>query len=216
MMNSPTLLWLFVFLNLSSTLIAQNHAPWKFRHDRHGVQVFTRKDSATGILELKLRTEVQAKLSEIVALTNDIPKLKTWAYRLKEAHMVRKISNTEGFLYMLSDFPAPFSDRDVILHFVIKQDPDTKQVISTSQSAYSLIPEHEGIVRVKIIETKWTFTPLADGKVRLEYQIKSDPAGSIPKWLVNLASDEGPTKSMLALKKLLANYHHASLDYIKD
>ncbi len=215
-MNCPKLLWLFVLLNLGSTLTAQNHAPWKFRHDRHGVRVFTRKDSTTGILELKLRTEAQAKLSQLVALTNDIPNLKTWAYRLKEAHMVRKVSDTEGYLYMLSDFPVPFSDRDVILHFVIKQDPNTKQVISSSQSAYNLIPENDGIVRVKIIETKWTFTPLADGKVRLEYQIKSDPAGSIPKWLVNLAADEAPVRSMLALKKILANYHHVNLDFIKD
>lgn len=215
-MNCPKLLWLFVLLNLYSTLTAQNHAPWKFRHDRHGVQVYTRKDSATGILELKLRTEAQAKLSQLVALTNDIPNLKTWAYRLKDAYMARKVSDTEGYLYMLSDFPAPFSDRDVILHFVIRQDPNTKQVISSSQSAYNLIPEKDGIVRVKIIETKWIFTPLGDGKVRLEYQIKSDPAGSIPKWLVNLAADEGPIKSMLALKKLLANYHHVNADFIKD
>jgi ribosome-associated toxin RatA of RatAB toxin-antitoxin module len=71
-------------------------------------------------------------------------------------------------------------------------------------------------VRVKTIETKWTFTPLADGKVRLEYQIKSDPAGSIPKWLFNLAADEAPVRSMLALKKLLANYHNAHVDFIKD
>jgi len=215
-MNSPKLLWLFVLLNLGSILTAQNHAPWKFRHDRHGVQVYTRKDSTTGILELKLRTEAQAKLSQLVAFTNDIPNLKTWAYRLKNAYMVRKVSDTEGYLYMLSDFPAPFSDRDVILHFVIKQDPITKQVISSSQSAYNFIPENDGIVRVKIIETKWTFTPISDGKVRLEYQIKSDPAGSIPKWLVNLAADEAPVRSMLALKKILANYHHVNVDFIKD
>ena len=117
---------------------------------------------------------------------------------------------------MLSDFPAPFSDRDVILHFVIKQDPITKQVISSSQSANNFIPENDGIVRVIIIETKWTFTPISDGKVRLEYQIKSDPAGSIPKWLVNLAADEAPVRSMLALKKILANYHHVNVDFIKD
>jgi START domain len=215
-MNRPKLLWLFVFLNLGSALTAQNHAPWKFRHDRNGVQVYTRKDSTTGILELKLRTEAQAKLSQLVALTNDVPNLKTWAYRLKDAYIVRKVSDNEGYLYMLSDFPSPFSDRDVILHFVIKQDPNTKQVVSSSQSAYNFIPENKGIVRVKIIETKWTFTPLGDGKVRLEYQIKSDPAGSIPKWLVNLAADEAPVRSMLALKKLLANYHNAHVGYIKD
>jgi hypothetical protein len=215
-MNTFRPVWLFVFTFLSFALQAQNHSPWKFQHEKQGVLVYTRKDSTTGIQEIKLRTEVQAKVSELVALTNDVPNLKAWAYRLYAAHIVRKVSDKEGYLYMRSDFPFPFSDRDAILHFTIKQDPVTKQVVSSSESAAYLIPENKGVIRVKTIETKWTFTPLSDGKVRLEYEIMSDPGGGIPKWIINLAADEAPVRSMLALKKIIGNYRNSKVSYVKD
>ncbi|HPH18252.1 MAG TPA: START domain-containing protein [Haliscomenobacter sp.] len=209
------LLWLSACLALSNTIAAQNN-PWKFRHDHNGVQVYTRKDSATGILELKLRTEVRASLNAVVALATDIPNLKNWAYRLKESHLVRGVNETEGYLYMRTDFPLPFSDRDMVVHYVMKQDPNTKQVTSVSKSAHHLIPEKEGVVRIKILETKWTYTPLPSGLVRLEYQLKSDPAGNIPKWLVNLAADDGPVKSIMGLKQQLGKYEKANVGFLRE
>lgn len=205
---------LIIGLHLSG-LDAQNN-PWKFRHDHNGVQVYTRKDSATGFLELKLRTEVKASLKAVVALASDIPNLKTWAYRLKESYLVRSINETEGYLYMRTDFPLPFSDRDAIVHYVMKQDPHTKQVISVSKSAHQQIPEKNGVVRIKVIESKWVYTPLPGGMVRLEYQLKSDPGGSIPKWLVNLAVDDGPVKSIVGLKQQLAKYENVTVGFLKE
>ena len=208
------LLWLTTSLTFNH-LAAQNN-PWKFRHDHNGVQVYTRKDSTTGILELKLRTEVKASLSAVVALATDIPNLKNWAYRLKESHLVKEVSATEGYLYMRTDFPLPFSDRDMIVHYVMRQDPHTKQVTSTSKSAFQMIPEKDGIVRIKTLETKWTYTPLANGMTRLEYQLKSDPAGNIPKWLINLAADDGPVKSIVGLKQQLTKYENATVSFLKE
>jgi hypothetical protein len=208
------LLGLLTSLTLND-LNAQNN-PWKFRHDHHGVQVYTRKDSATGILELKLRTEVRTSLHAVVALALDIPNLKNWAYRLKESYLVRTVSDTEGYLYMRTDFPLPFSDRDMIVHYVMRQDTHTKQVTSISKSVYNSIPEKDGIIRIKTIETKWTYTPLPNGMVRLEYQLKSDPGGSIPKWLINLAADDGPVKSILGLKQQLAKYEKAKVAFLQD
>lgn len=208
--------WLMILTSLSPfSLVAQNN-PWKFRHDHNGIQVYTRKDSATGILELKLRTEVKASLRAVVALASDIPNLKNWAYRLKESYLIKPVSDTEGYLYMRTDFPMPFSDRDMVVHYVMKQDPHTKQVTSVSKSAYNMIPEKDGIVRIKTIETKWTYTPLSSGMIRLEYQLKSDPGGSIPKWLINLAADDGPVKSIMGLKEQLGKYDKVLVSFLRE
>lgn len=211
-----TLCWLVILTSLSPFSLAAQNNPWKFRHDHNGIQVYTRKDSTTGILEMKLRTEVKASLRAVVALASDIPNLKNWAYRLKESYIVKSISETEGYLYMRTDFPLPFSDRDMVVHYVMKQDPQTKQVTSVSKSAYSMVPEKEGIVRIKTIETKWTYTPLPNGMIRLEYQLKSDPGGSIPKWLINLAADDGPVKSILGLKQQLGKYDKALVSFLRE
>lgn len=210
------LCWLVVLTSLSPFSLAAQNNPWKFRHDHNGIQVYTRKDSTTGILEMKLRTEVKASLRAVVALASDIPNLKNWAYRLKESYVVKAVSDTEGYLYMRTDFPLPFSDRDMVVHYVMKQDPHTKQVTSVSKSAYSMVPEKDGIVRIKTIETKWTYTPLPNGMIRLEYQLKSDPGGSIPKWLINLAADDGPVKSILGLKQQLGKYDKALVSFLRE
>lgn len=207
------LVWLIAAMQL---FVQAQTSSWKFRHDHNGVQVYTRKDSTTGILEIKLRTEVQARLQTVIALASDIPNLKNWAYRLDESYLLRSVNETEGYLYMRTDFPLPFSDRDMIVHYVIKQDPHTKQVTSISKSASNFIPEKEGVVRIKVIESKWTYTPLPGGMVRLEYQLKSDPGGSIPKWLINLAVDDGPVKSILGLKKHLPKYEQATVGFLKE
>lgn len=214
-MKRLTMLCWFIASMHFNLLFAQTSS-WKFRHDHNGVQVYTRKDTSSGILELKLRTEVRASLRSVVALASDIPNLKDWAFRLKESYNIRSVSETEGYLYMRTDFPLPFSDRDMIVHYTFKQDPHTKQVTSTSKSAHNLIPEKEGIVRIKAIESKWTYTPLPGGMIRLEYQLKSDPGGSIPKWLINLAVDDGPVKSILGLKQQLGKYEHATVGFLKE
>lgn len=216
MKSLPILCWIGILTSLSPFISTAQSNTWKFRNDHSGIQVYTRRDSATGILELKLRTELKTSLGSVVALATDVPNLKAWAYRLKESYIVKEVSPTEGYMYMRTDFPPPFQDRDMIVHYVMKQDPRTKQVTSTSRSAYTLIPEKDGIIRIKIIESKWTYTPLANGMVRLEYQLKSDPAGNIPKWLINLAADDGPVKSIQGLKQQLVNYDKAKVAFLKE
>lgn len=217
--KTPTMkrLSLFVWLitSLSSYHLSAQNNPWKFRNDQNGIQVFTRKDSTSDVLEIKFRTEVKASLNAVVAMACDIPNLKNWGYRLKESYPIKEVSETEGYLYMYSDFPFPFSDRDMILHYIMKQDPYTKQVTFVSKSVYNAIPEKDGVVRIKIIESKWTYTPLPNGMVRLEYQLKSDPGGSIPKWLINLAADDGPLKSIANLKEFLPRYENTKVAFLK-
>jgi START domain len=195
---------------------AQKGAHWKFHNEKHGVTVFTRKDSASDILELKLRSEVKASFDNVMALATDIPNLNKWAYRLKEAYILKKISDWEGYMYMRTDFPAPFSDRDMIVHYVLSQDPHTLQIVSRSSSVPHFIPEKKGVVRIKVLETKWTYTPLDNGHVRLEYQLKSHPGGSIPQWLVNLAADDGPLKSIMGFKAMLPKYQNAQIAFWKQ
>ena len=208
---------LFVCLitSLSSYHLSAQNNSWKFRHDQNGIQVFTRKDSTSNIVEIKFRTEVKASLNAVVAMACDIPNLKNWSYRLKESYQLKEVSETEGYLYMYSDFPFPFSDRDMIVHYIMKQDPNTKQVTFVSKSVYNAIPEKDGVVRIKTIESKWIYTPLPNGVVRLEYQLKSDPGGNIPNWLINLAADDGPLKSIAHLKEFLPKYENAKVDFLK-
>jgi hypothetical protein len=191
-------------------------ADWTFKYEKMGVKVFTRKDETSGITELKLQTKAKASLHSVVALSLDFEKLPEWSYRAKEAYVVKKVSETDVFFYLLTQFPSPFSDRDVVSHRVTRQDPVSKQVISMVEAVPEMLPEKEGIVRIKTLKARWLFTPLDDGMVAIEYQNHSDPGGNIPQFLINMAAENGPVKSMLNFVNMLPKYKDARVAFLKD
>jgi hypothetical protein len=202
------------FLLLLFNLQAQ--PDWEFKYEKSGIKVYTRKDPPTGITELRLVTKTKADLHAVVALSLDLPKLPEWSYRAAEAYIVKKISETDVFFYLRTRFPNPFSDRDMVSHRVTQQDPVSKQVVSHVEAVPDMLPEKKGIVRVRILQAKWIFTPLEDGMVAIEYQNHSDPGGSIPQFLINMAAEDGPVKSMLNFINMLPKYKDSRVAFLKD
>lgn len=191
-------------------------ADWTFKYEKTGVKVFTRKDETSGITELKLQTQAKASLHSVVALSLDFAKIPEWSYRAKEVYIVKKISETDVFFYLLTQFPAPFSDRDAVSHRVTRQDPVSKQVISTVEAVPEMVPEKEGVIRIKTLKAKWFFTPLENGIVAIEYQLHTDPGGNIPQFLINMGADNGPVKSMLNFVNMLPKYKDARVEFLRE
>ena len=69
-----------------------------------------------------------------------------------------------------------------------------------------------------ILEIKWNLYPQKDGRVKIEYFLKSDPAGSIPTWMVNLALDQGPIETIKNMQRELkkAKYQDVRLSFIEE
>ncbi len=208
-----------VFLTLFITYCTSaQENPWKLKKDKNGIKVFFRDGEGTKIKELRFETTVKASLSSIVALLDDIPGYQNWVYKSTRSSMVERVSPTEMYYYEEINFPWPMSNRDVIAHSTLRQDPVTKIIESNSVSAHTLLPENDGIVRITILDFRWKFTPVEDGVVNVDYYLKSDPGGIIPAWLINLAIDQGPLKTMEKFKELLENkkYKNVQLAYIDE
>jgi START domain len=110
------------------------------------------------------------------------------------------------------------SDRDMIIYSELTQDPLTKTVVSSSYSRPDYLPEKEGRVRILNHFNQWHFKPLSAEQIQVTYLLKSDPGGSIPSWMINLAIDQGPLKSMQGFLQQLQDpkYKNARLPMIKD
>ena len=72
---------------------------------------------------------------------------------------------------------------------------------SHSTAAPDLIGNADNII-IRDFESIWKITP-ADGQIDIEYQVSTQPGGAIPRWLFNLAVDQGPFRTMLNLKEIL-------------
>lgn len=194
---------LFAFLYLLYPVVAhaQKANGWNFKNEKDGVKVYYRKTSE--VHEIKLVTSIKSSLSGIVQLFNDVDNYAAWGYKISEAKLLKRVNEKEFYYYSKLDFPWPLNDRDLILRTNLEQDSTSKHVYSTSTAKYDYLPENKDVVRIKSTKTKWTLIPGTGGWVYVEYYINSDPGGSIPDWLVNMAIDVGPRETIKSMRTIL-------------
>lgn len=198
--------------------IAQKAGPWELKKDKKDLKVYVRDSPDSPIKQLKMKFSVEASMSAIVLLLQDIAAIPDWVYKCPEAYHLKKINHSEEVYYNRMDFPWPLDDRDLIVKNTLVQDPVTKVVRSESFNKPSYIPAKEGIVRIPKLHLWWEFTPRNNGIVDVEYFLSSDPGGFIPAWMINLAIDQGPTQTIKAFRKVLKEpkYQNARLDFISE
>ena len=197
---------------------AQYGTGWELKRDKGGVKVYVRESPHSKIKELRFTSTLDASLNAIAYLLTNVEGFDEWVYASVKSETIRKISDQEIYYYTEMDFPWPFSNRDLVLYSRFWQDPHTLAIHSRTTSAHWLMPEKEGIVRITVADLRWTFTPIGNGRVRVDYYLKSDPGGKIPAWLVNLAADQGPLQTMALLRKELAKekYKYTKLAFVQE
>ena len=203
---------------LPTILSAQYNEGWELKKNTDGIQVYYREAPDSPIKELRITMKVEASLSTIIAVLYDVEAYPDWVYSCVESKVVKHLSDKEMYYYNLIDFPWPMSDRDLIAYSNLQQDPHTHVVTTHSTSAHQLEPERDGLVRISLVDIKWIIHPHADGTVDIDYYLKSDPGGNIPKWMVNFALDHGPTKTMKAFRERLEmpKYQNRQIAFIKE
>lgn len=202
LINIQSLLPLF-FLFVSSGVISQTAGGWELKRDKGGIKVYVRESENSKIKELKFSTRVSASLNSIAAVLTNVEEFDNWVYASVVSKTIKKLSDKEVFYYTEVDFPWPFDNRDLVLHSKFWQDPKTFAIHAHTTSSHWMEPEKAGLVRIKQADLRWTFTPVGNGVVKVDYYMNSDPGGSIPAWVVNLAADQGPLQTMVKFKEML-------------
>ena len=217
----PLLLFSFLLSSIGAfpaTAQAQTSEGWVLKRDRGDVKVYLREAQDSDIKELRFETEFEASLHAIAAILLDVEGFDNWVYASELSETVEQISDTEMVYYNEIDFPWPLSNRDLVLHTLLWQDPATKILHSKTYSVHDQLPKKPGIVRMTKADIHWSFTPLGNGRVKLDYYLNSDPGGSIPAWMINLAADQGPLLTMVKFKEELekAKYKNARLAFVSE
>jgi len=216
-MNYKTILVGLVVLFVVNFAYSQE-TDWQLKRETDGFKIYIRNIAETGIKELKITTQFETSLNSIVALLNDVPANTDWVYTNEVAKITEQIAPNDICYYSVSDFPWPLQDRDLIVHSIIEQDPDSKVVTSVSYAADGKYPRQKGIVRIIVFDSKWIFTPLPDAKVDIEYTVKTDPEGNIPIFLTNMFIDRGPVATMKKMREILQlpKYRDANVEFIEE
>jgi hypothetical protein len=191
---------------------------WKLKTEKDSIRVYAEVVPDSKFKAVKAVGEYNATASELVALLMDIKTSPDWLYHVKACKMINRVSPSELYYYMEINVPWPASNRDLVVHLKVSQDPDTKVVTIDALAVPGLVPVKKGIVRIDESIGKWTITPLGTDQIRVEYVVHVNPGGFVPSWVVNLFATEGPLEIFKNIRQELQKdaFKNTVLSYLKN
>ncbi|MFI5136171.1 MAG: START domain-containing protein, partial [Chitinophagales bacterium] len=199
-----------------SSFSGVDSANWVQQKNENGIVVYTREISGSVIKEVRVVNYVKSSLSGMVALLLDTKNYTNWIYECTQSRPLKVVSAQEMYNYQVTNFPWPVSDRDLICNFKISQDSATKVVSFTKTGIPEYLPTQNPYVRIRNFESDYKLTPLPNDSVKVELQMKVDPGGDIPTWLINANIVMAPFKSTVAMIPQIPKYQSASFSFIKE
>lgn len=197
---------------------------WELATEKNGVQIYSLKAPGSALMQFKAVMVADFSLNHLIAglIENsnidvcrkfipacvDVKVIEPWSAR----------TMSDSVMWTLQP-PGPFSPREIILQSQVVQDPVTREIVVDILAAPNKVPRNKGAVRVTHIQNRWTYTPLDDGKVRIEFLQDAEMGGMLPIWLQNLGGVSSTYQFIHdQLPALLDNptLRQTKYDFIKD
>ena len=192
-----------VLLALICQLTLKGQENWSLKKDKNGIKIFTRKTDSSNIEELKVECAMEGSMSQFAAVILDMKGHTEWVYKSSKCYLIKQNTPTDLFFYNETECPWPLTNRDLVAHMVLSQDPKNKTMIIEVRNVDGYMPVQKDIVRTKHSFVRWKIVPIDNKKLQIEYTIQVDPAGSIPSWIINLFATKGPYETFMKLKEVV-------------
>lgn len=207
-------LYLILLFQLAS-IASRGQNNWELKKEKDGIRVYNRSNAHSKFNDLRVETVLRSSLSGLVAVILDVGNYPSWSFNTKTAYILKQISPSEIYFYSEINSPWPASNRDLVVHLRITQDPVRKVLHISAEEVPNFIPPKENIVRVPLSRETWTVTPLDKTTIKVEYELEIDPGASAPAWLVNTLATKGPYETFENLKEQvkLGKYRNANFPF---
>ncbi len=182
---------------------------WKLVEHKDNIIVHTRKLDGQSIKDLKINTTFNTTISELVAALEDFSVDQSWVKNTIFSRKLEELSVSQFYFHTATDLPFPAKDRDAAVLYTRVQDPDTRVVRIDYEGAADKVPVDADYVRVPSLTAYYILTPISASQIDVEYYLRTDPGGSIPNWIINMALSIGPTETMQALREVLSSGRYA-------
>ena len=144
---------------------------------------------------------VPGDIYDVLAVLNDVPRRTLWVAACAASVELHKTSDADRVLYHRTAAPWPFADRDAVVQINVTLDRLKKK--ATIRFKPSRTIQHtvsDKYVRMRI-DGYYDLEQVGESETRVKYFVDADPAGWIPKWLIRLASEESPLKTIQGLRR---------------
>ncbi|MDN4501424.1 START domain-containing protein [Alteromonadaceae bacterium BrNp21-10] len=194
-----------------------NAQEWQQQSDRQQVQIYSQQ-TANGIIKIKATTRLTSRIGALINLLHDTQRSQQWIDNIQKVEVLDRPAPNEAIVHSYFNGPFIISDRDMVTHSQINQDPQSLQVrIDIGDLGGEYVPIN-GYVRMKNVQGMWLISPLGNGIIEIEYQGSADPAGNIPTWLANSTLLSSTERTFVQLRSLLVQpqYQLAAPNFIEE
>ena len=145
---------------------------------------------------------IDAPIDRVARVYLDVENFTHWFWEVKEAKLLKVVSDTEFYYYLVHRAPVTQPTRDVII--LAKIEPMTaskKYVILRLKAIPDYLPLRPPFIRMLAEDMTIKWTPTADNKTHFEVEGNIDPGGDMPVWAINAVQRQAPYYTVLGLQR---------------
>lgn len=192
-------------------------AGWTRVTEEDGVVITSRPSDHSPLPIFRGVGWVDAPLLEVLAVITDAERHHEWIFSCSASALVAQTSEASGIVYNRTDAPWPVPDRDVVLDSRVELvDGEREVIVRFSATEHPERPPTDGVVRMTYLQGHYHLWAEGDARTRVEYQVDSDPGGTLPTWLASRGTREMPLETLRALRAQLVRTRGAYDDRIAE
>ncbi|XP_070693051.1 START domain containing 14 [Pempheris klunzingeri] len=184
---------------------------WVTKYDNHGMQVWVevlgkKGNHASKVHKIKCKMVIKdVSAATMYDVLHDGQYRKKWDSTMVESCDIARLSDNADMGYYAWHCPPPIKNRDVVT-LRSWQVMDDEYVIINFSVKHPKYPPQSDFVRAISILTGYFIKSTGPNSCTFIYLSQADPKGSLPKWVVNKASQ-------VLAPKVMKSVHKAGQDY---
>jgi hypothetical protein len=171
---------------------------------RQKIKTFVKQEDGKRYRTIKTESLLEGTLETALRVMTDFDQYRRWSWNVRESRLLKQVSPTEYYAYVVHESPPGVPDRDVIFHMVFEPpSPSRPYMVLRTNAAASYIPEKPPMVRMLAEDVFVKLTPQPDNKVLMTMEGYVDPGGTMPPWAINFVSRSAPYVTMLGMRRMM-------------
>lgn len=189
----------FLIISILTCLIVQAQKDWELVEDEDGIEVYIKDNPLSEFKAFKGLTFLKTDFESIHKILTDHSMHQEVFPNNAGAKLIEEKDGEYQIYYSLVDSPWPVDDRDGVYKTVFDFQENTRRYHIKAIDGY--VEEKPDVVRITQTISEWTLTRVSEGKIKVEYEVYSDPGGSVPSWLANATIIDQPIETLLAIRR---------------
>jgi hypothetical protein len=174
------------------------------KNDKHRqIKTYAKLEDKQKIRSFKVEGQLKAKAETLLRVLLDFSNYNNWYWEVQESRLLKQVSATEYYLYLVHRAPYGLPNRDVILHAVIEpQSKSQNYVLLTVKAVPDFLPLQPKLIRMPAENMTIKFTPVSNNLIQIDAEGFINPAGNVPAWDANLIQRNAPYAVTLGLQRM--------------